>query len=219
MTGTIHESCTPALRSRRRLKKLVCQKRLTAYQVQQIRNGKDNALVLGNYVILGTLGQGGMGLVFKAQQRRMERLVALKVLSPKVVQTPESLLRFQREVKAAARLTHPNIVMAYDADEASGTHFLVMEYVDGTDLASLVTQRGPLPLDRTLDFILQAARGLEYAHQHGVIPHLLLLACGVWLLGLARWRRNQRRLAWSFSTLLVLLALPILLSVLAAVGH
>jgi formylglycine-generating enzyme required for sulfatase activity/serine/threonine protein kinase len=99
----------------------------------------------------------------------MKRLVALKVLPPKVTRTPEAVQRFQREVEAAARLMHPNIVTAFDADEAGGTHFLVMEYVDGTDLSSLVKKHDPLPLDQALDCILQAARGLEYAHKHGVV--------------------------------------------------
>jgi serine/threonine protein kinase len=81
------------------------------------------------------------------------------------------------------QLSHPNIVIAHDADEAGGTHFLVMEYVEGTDLATLVKQRGPLPIDQAVDFILQAARGLEYAHQHGVIhrdikPSNLMLSVG-----------------------------------------
>jgi len=150
-------------------KELVRQKKLTAYQAQQIYAGKGNSLVLGNYVILDKLGQGGMGLVLKAEHRRMKRLVALKVLSPKVTKSPEALRRFQREVEAAARLTHPNIVIAHDADEAGGTHFFVMEYVDGTDLSSLVKKRGPLPLDQALDCILQAARGLEFAHANGVV--------------------------------------------------
>ena len=150
-------------------RELVRQKKLTAYQAQQIYAGQGRSLVLGNYLILDQLGQGGMGLVLKAEHRRMKRLVALKVLSPKVTRTPEAVRRFQREAEAAARLTHPNIVIAHDADEASGTHFLVMEYVEGTDLSSLVTKRGPLPLDQALDCILQAARGLEYAHQHGVV--------------------------------------------------
>ena len=121
-------------------RQLVRQKKLTAYQAQEIYSRRGKSLVLGNYVILDKLGQGGMGLVLKAEHRRMERVVALKVLSPKVVRTPEALRRFQREVKAAARLTHPNIVVAYDADEAGGTHFLVMEYVEGTDLLTLVKQ-------------------------------------------------------------------------------
>jgi len=150
-------------------RELVRQKRLTAYQAQEVYSGRGKSLVLGNYLILDKLGQGGMGLVFKAEHRRMKRLEALKVLSPKVTRTAEAMRRFQHEVEAAARLLHPNIVTAFDADEAGGTHFLVMEYVDGTDLASLVKERGPLPLDQALDCILQAARGLEYAHQHGVV--------------------------------------------------
>jgi serine/threonine protein kinase len=112
-------------------KELVRLKKLTAYQAQQIYVGKGRSLVLGEYVILDKLGQGGMGLVLKAEHRRMKRLVALKVLSPKVTKTPEALRRFQREVEAAARLTHPNIVIAHDAGEAGGTHFLVTEYVRG----------------------------------------------------------------------------------------
>jgi len=162
---------------------LVRLKKLTAYQAQQIYAGKGRTLVLGNYVILDKLGQGGMGLVLKAEHRRMERLVALKVLSPKVTKSPEAVRRFQREVKAAARLMHPNIVAAFDADEAGGTHFFVMEYVDGSDLSSIIKKSGPLPLDQALDCILQAARGLQYAHEHGVIhrdikPANLLLECG-----------------------------------------
>jgi serine/threonine protein kinase len=150
-------------------RELVRRNRLTAYQAKEIFSGHGKSLVLGNYLILDKLGQGGMGLVLKAEHRRMERLVALKVLSPKLVQNPDSLRRFQREVKAAARLTHPNIVTAYDADEASGTHFLVMEYVEGSDLLAQVKQHGPLPLDQALGCILQAAAGLQYAHEHGVV--------------------------------------------------
>ena len=113
-------------------------KRLTKFQAQAVYEGKAGRLVMGNYVILDKLGEGGMGQVFKAQHRRMERLVALKVLPAAATKSPESVKRFQREVKAAARLSHPNIVTAYDADEAGGVHFLVMEYVEGQDLASLV---------------------------------------------------------------------------------
>ena len=150
-------------------RELVRQKKLTAYQAKEAYSGRGKSLVLGNYVVLDKLGQGGMGLVLKAEHRRMERLVALKVLSPKVVRTPEALQRFQREVKAAARLAHPNIVMAFDADEAGGTHFLVMEYVEGSDLASVVKRRGPLSPEQAVDCIRQAAAGLQYAHEHGVI--------------------------------------------------
>lgn len=162
---------------------LVAADKLTPYQAQQLMAGQTDGLVLGNYVILDKLGQGGMGLVLKAEHRRMKRVVALKVLSPHVTRTPDLLRRFQREVEAAAKLSHPNIVIAHDADEAGGTYFLVMEYVEGTDLSALVKRDGPLPIGQALDYILQAARGLEYAHRHGVIhrdikPGNLLLECG-----------------------------------------
>ena len=148
---------------------LLDRNKLTAYQAEQISAGESSSLVLGNYVILDKLGQGGMGKVFKAQHRRMDRIVALKVLAPRFTEEPEALARFQREVKAAAKLEHPNIVIAYDADESGGTHFLVMQYVDGTDLARLVRQHGVFPLNKALSCILQAARGLQYAHAHGVV--------------------------------------------------
>jgi hypothetical protein len=151
------------------LRRLVQQRLLTAYQAQQFFVGRGQSLVLGNYVILDKLGQGGMGLVLKAQHRRMRRTVALKVLAPAALKTPGLAERFQREVHAAARLTHPNIVHASDADEVRGTHFLVMEYVAGSDLASLVKTKGPLSVDAALNGILQAARGLEYAHRQGVV--------------------------------------------------
>lgn len=150
-------------------RELVRLKRLTAYQAQQIYQGKGKSLVLGNYVILDKLGQGGMGLVLKAQHRRMNRSVALKVLSPKALESPEAVKRFQREVQAAAQLEHTNIVTAYDADEAGGTHFLVMQFVEGKDLAAVIKENGPLPLEKALPCVLQAARGLEYAHSRGVV--------------------------------------------------
>lgn len=144
-------------------------KRLTKFQAQAVYQGKTKGLVMGNYVILDRLGKGGMGEVYKAQHRRMDRLVALKLLPPAATQKPSAIKRFQREVKAAARLVHPNIVTAYDADEDRGVHFLVMEYVEGQDLASVVQQQGPLPIDKAVDYTLQAARGLQYAHQADVI--------------------------------------------------
>ena len=150
-------------------RELVRQKRLTKFQAEQLYAGKGKSLTLGNYVILDKLGQGGMGMVLKAQHKRMKRLVALKVMSPAAVKTPDSLKRFHREVEAAAKLRHPNIVAADDADEAKGTHFLVMEYVEGSDLSVLVKKHGPLPVEQAIRCIIQAARGLEFAHEQGVI--------------------------------------------------
>ena len=150
-------------------RELIKQKRLTKFQVTQLDAGKGNSLTLGNYVILDKLGQGGMGIVLKAQHKRMKRLVALKVMSPAAVKSADAVKRFHREVEAAAKLRHPNIVAADDADEAKGTHFLVMEYVDGDDLSALVKKRGPLPAEQAVQCIIQAARGLAFAHEQGVI--------------------------------------------------
>ncbi len=124
---------------------------------------------MGNYVILDRLGTGGMGQVFKARHRKMDRIVAIKMLPPDTLRSADALKRFLREVKAVARLSHPNIVTAYDADEAKGVHFLVMEYVEGENLSALVKRNGPLPIEQAAVCMLQAARGLEYAHSEGII--------------------------------------------------
>lgn len=150
-------------------RELVQQKKLTQFQAEQIYAGQGKSLTLGNYLILDKLGQGGMGLVLKAMHLRMERIVALKVMSQAGMRSPDAVQRFHREVKAAAKLNHPNIVTAYDADESNGTHFLVMEYVEGANLSALVKECGPLPAEQAVQCILQAARGLEYAHSRGVI--------------------------------------------------
>ena len=162
------------------IRELVRLRKLTVYQAQQIYQGQAKRLHLGNYLVLDKIGQGGMGMVLKAQHQRMRRVVALKVIRPRSIDSPSALKRFHREVETAAQLIHPNIVTAYDADEADGTHFLVMEYVDGTDLSTLVKLEGPLPIETALTCIVQAARGLEYAHAKGIIhrdikPRNLLL--------------------------------------------
>jgi serine/threonine protein kinase len=150
-------------------KDLIREKKLTAFQAQAALQGKAKNLVLGNYLILEKLGQGGMGMVLKARHKRMDRVVALKILSAKALQSPDAVKRFSREVQAAAKLHHPNIVTAFDADEAHGTHFLVMEYVEGKNLSHLVKEKGPLPREQAVECILQAARGLEYAHSKGIV--------------------------------------------------
>nr|MCU0871656.1 protein kinase [Pirellulaceae bacterium] len=160
---------------------LVDSGKLTKFQATNVLHGKAKSLVIGEYVVLDKLGQGGMGVVVKARHRRMDRLVAIKVLSSAAMETPSLVQRFYREVKTAARLIHPNIVMAYDAGEYEGMHFLVMELVEGHNLASVVSRCGPLPVAFAVDCIQQAARGLQYAHEHGVIhrdikPGNLLIA-------------------------------------------
>ena len=150
-------------------RELVRQKKLTKYQAEQIYSGRGKTLILGNYVVLDKLGQGGMGVVLKAEHKRLKRLVALKVMLASLVKTPDALKRFHREVEAAAKLRHNNVVATDDADEAKGTHFLVMEYVEGSDLSALVKKKGPLSVSQSVQCILQAARGLEFAHSQGVV--------------------------------------------------
>lgn len=135
-------------------RELFRQGKLTKFQAQAVYQGKTRGLVVGNYVVLDKIGQGGMGAVFKAQHRKMKRLVAIKMLPLSATKSPDAVKRFQREVEAAAKLSHPNIVTAFDADEANGVNFLVMEHVDGQDLSSLVKSRGPLPLAQAVDCIL-----------------------------------------------------------------
>jgi serine/threonine protein kinase/DNA-binding response OmpR family regulator len=148
---------------------LIAAGNLTAFQVEAVRERNFEGLAIGNYQVLDRLGAGGMGTVYKARHRRMKRVVAIKVLSRSVGQSEKFVKRFQREVEAVARLSHPNIVMAHDADEAEVGHFLVMEFVNGQDLDSTVRQRGPLPISEAVDCIVQAARALDYAHGQGVI--------------------------------------------------
>lgn len=152
---------------------------LTSFQLSAIREDRAASLRIGNYDILGRLGAGGMGTVYKARHRRMKRIVALKVLAANLSQNPIFVKRFQREVETIASLGHPNVVMAYDADEADVGHFLVMEFVSGRDLWDCVEREGPFPVAHAVNCILQSARGLAYAHAQGIIhrdikPHNLL---------------------------------------------
>jgi hypothetical protein len=117
---------------------------LTAYQANAVRQRRFADLRIGNYDLLDRLGAGGMGTVFKARHRRMKRIVALKVLARQLSRDQTFVQRFQREVETIARMSHPNIVMAYDADQAEAGHFLVMEYVSGHDLATVVNRQGSL---------------------------------------------------------------------------
>ena len=148
---------------------LVKAGKLTDYQADAILGRRFGDLRVGNYDVLDRLGAGGMGTVFKARHRRMKRIVALKVLSKETASSRMFLERFQREVETIARLNHPNIVMAFDADECEVGPFLVMEFVNGMDLATEVMRRGPLPLVDAIDRIIQSARGLDYAHARGII--------------------------------------------------
>ncbi len=151
------------------VRKLVQQGKLTKFQAINLYQGRAKGLLFGEYVVLDKLGAGGMGQVFKAQHRRMKRIVALKVLPPHAVGSQKAVQRFYQEVEVAAKLTHPNIVTAYDAGESRGLHYLVMEHVEGQDLSDYLNKHGPLGVEQAINVILQAARGLAYAHSLGII--------------------------------------------------
>ncbi len=148
---------------------LVKAGKLTAYQAAAIYQKKSRGLLIGNYVILDKLGQGGMGVVFKARHRRLGRVGALKILPPSFARDRQAVMRFRREVEAAGRLKHPNVVAAVDADEDRGVHFLVMDFVAGRDLDRVVRERGLMPVAQAIDCMIQAARGLEAAHAEGIV--------------------------------------------------
>ncbi|HVX10739.1 MAG TPA: family 16 glycoside hydrolase [Pirellulales bacterium] len=121
------------------------------------------------YQILERIGEGGMGIVYRALHTRLERLVALKVLGDGRMHKPEALARFRREMKAVGKINHPNVVQATDAGETDGTHFLVMELVEGIDAARLLQKRGPQAIADACEMIRQASLGLASIHQHGLI--------------------------------------------------
>jgi eukaryotic-like serine/threonine-protein kinase len=116
------------------------------------------------YRIVEQIGKGGMGDVFRAEHKLMNRSVALNLINSQLVKHPQGVKRFQREVQAAARLTHPNIVTAFDAEQAGDVHFLAMEFVEGTDLATVVQGRGPMPVGEACECTRQVADGLQPAH-------------------------------------------------------
>jgi eukaryotic-like serine/threonine-protein kinase len=142
---------------------------LTKFQAERLLIGRTQGFLLGQYRILDQLGRGGMGRVFKAEHRAMNRIVALKVLAPNVLKTDRARELFSREVRAIGQLVHPNLVTAYDANEANGRAYLVLEYVDGPNLEQLVRSRGPLPYNQACDYMRQAAHGLQCAHNKGMV--------------------------------------------------
>ena len=142
---------------------------LTAFQIREIYKGRGVDLRLGPYILLDLLGEGGMGRVYKAYHTRLGRVVALKVIRKEKLSKSNALQRFQQEIRAAAHLSHPNVVLALDADEADGTPFYAMEFVEGADLSKLVQQHGPIPYPIACEYIRQAALGLQHAFERGLV--------------------------------------------------
>lgn len=136
--------------------------------VKSTSASEDISAALANhprYEIVRLIGKGGMGNVYEAKHRMMERTVALKIIKHDLMRKPEAVDRFHREVKAAAQLAHPNVVTAHDAEQADDIHFMVIEFVDGVDLSQLVKERGALPIAEACDYIRQAAFGLQHASE------------------------------------------------------
>ncbi len=142
---------------------------LTYFQAEQILQGKYKRFTIGKYKVLERLGAGGMGQVYLCEHLLMRRRAAIKVLPTSKSQDPASLERFYREARAIAAVDHPNIVRAYDIDQADNLHFLVMEYVDGVSLQELVKKIGPLPYLRACHYIYGAAVGLQHVHEIGLV--------------------------------------------------
>ncbi len=143
---------------------------LTAFQANRLLSGRAAELsVGGKYLLCDVIGEGGMGQVFRARHLALGRPVALKVIRPGRA-GPDMVRRFEREVRAAARLSpHPNVAAALDAGEAAGSLYLVMELVEGKDLARLIKESGPLPVPLACEYARQAALGLQHAHEAGLV--------------------------------------------------
>lgn len=150
-------------------KSLEAEKVITRWHSEKLLNGKYRGFFLGKYKLLGHIGSGGMSSVYLAEHTKMHDLRAIKVLPKSKLGKSSYLARFQQEAKAIASLSHPNIVRAYDIDNQEDTHYIVMEYVDGDDLQAIVKKKGPLPFDKAASYIAQAARGLQHAHEAGLI--------------------------------------------------
>jgi serine/threonine protein kinase len=167
---------------------------------EEQRAGTATLEMLGRYQLLAKLGQGGMGAVYLANDTKLDRRVAIKVLPAQSVNDPDAVARFQREGKALAKLAHAGIVQAFDTEEDNGRHFLVMEFVEGKSLGDVLKEQGKVSPTRAADYIHQAALALQHAHERGLVhrdlkpSNLLLTAQGqvkVLDLGLARFLQDQ----------------------------
>src|SRR5690348_217572 len=123
----------------------------------------------GRYRLLDVLGDGGMARVYRAEDVRLHRIVAVKTLHRQYLSQPEFIRRFEQEAQLAANLTHPNIVAIYDVGRDGDAYYIVMEYVEGRSLKALIAREAPLPLDRTVPIMRQLGLALDAAHAHGVI--------------------------------------------------
>ncbi len=142
---------------------------ITNFQAEQFLLGKWRGFTIGKYKLLERIGVGGMGQVFLCEHLFMKRRVAIKVLPPAKAEQPAALGRFYREARAAGSLEHPNIVRTHDIDQDGNLHFIVMEFVDGSNLLDMVKKFGPMDINRATDYMRQVSDGLQFAHSAGLI--------------------------------------------------
>jgi eukaryotic-like serine/threonine-protein kinase len=154
----------------RRLARQAVQSRaLTLWQAQQLLAGRTSGYKVDRYILLELIGQGGMGRVYLARDSRLNRQVALKILSPERMSNPRAIARFQREARVGAQLQHENLVRIYDFGESNGRFFLVMEYIEGKTIGTLISEHGRLPPATAVRLVRQVAMGLEHAYLKGLI--------------------------------------------------
>ncbi len=171
----------------------------------------------GRYILLEKLGQGGMGSVYKVRHERLDKVLALKVLPVELTNKADVVARFQREMKSVGKLEHNNIVRATDGGEVDGVHYLVMEYVEGYDLAKLVATKGLCTVNNACVMLHQASQGLQYAHKSGLIhrdikpSNLFLTKQGqvkILDLGLARLMDESQQREQSLTAMGMILGTP-----------
>src|SRR5215475_13892196 len=124
---------------------------------------------IGKYDVLEVLGQGGMGIVYKAVDPAIGRQVAIKMMTGGFAENPDLLKRFQREAQSAGSLQHPNIVIIYELGTHEGNPYMAMEFLAGESLETLIEQRRKMPLAEKLGIMVEALNGLAYAHQNGIV--------------------------------------------------
>ncbi len=149
--------------------RMVASGLITQFQAEQMLQGKYRGFTIGKYKVLERIGSGGHSTVYLCEHMTVKRRAAVKVLPSAKAENPAALARFYREARAAGALDHPNLVKAHDIDQENGLHFLVMEYVDGSNLQELVSRFGPLTIERSTNYIRQAAQGLQAAHVSGLV--------------------------------------------------
>jgi eukaryotic-like serine/threonine-protein kinase len=154
---------------RRLARQAVQSSAVTLWQAQQLLAGRTSGYKVDRYVLLDLIGQGGMGRVYLARDTRLNRRVALKILSPERMSNPRAIARFQREGRVGAQLQHENLVRIYDFGESLGRYYLVMEYIEGKTIGTLLSEQGPMPPSTAARLARQVALGLEHAHRKGLI--------------------------------------------------